>query len=193
MAGDDSVRMEPTWLLEPVPLPDRRKGPGFLLLTGGRDSAPTGVPVEVVNLARSAPEIAASYSLFRRYVFDWRAPLTVPLTILIDSEGRANKIYPGVPSLSDHAEGPGRPGPAGASRTRAAVPRLVFTRAPPATTTNSGPRSLARDIRSRLYRTWKRRSASGRRIFMRGWRLARFTWNPAVCPKRAGTSRRRSN
>jgi tetratricopeptide (TPR) repeat protein len=100
VAGDDSVRMEPTWLLEPVPLPDRRKGPGFLLLTGGTDSAPAGVPVEILNLARSAPEIAASYSLFRRYVFDWRAPLTLPLTILIDAEGRANKIYPGIPSLS---------------------------------------------------------------------------------------------
>ena len=100
VTGDDSVRMEPTWLLEPVPLPDRRKGPGFLLLTGGSDSGPSGVPVEVVNLARSAPEIAACYSLFRRYVFDWRAPLTVPLTILVDSEGRAGKIYPGIPSAA---------------------------------------------------------------------------------------------
>jgi tetratricopeptide (TPR) repeat protein len=99
-AGDDSVRMKPTWLLEPVPLPDRRKGPGFLLLTGGGDSAPSGVPVEVVNLARAAPEIAACYSLFRRYVFDWRAPLTLPLTILIDAEGRASKIYPGIPTPS---------------------------------------------------------------------------------------------
>ena len=53
-----------------------------------------------MNLARSAPEIAASYSLFRRYVFDWRAPLTLPLTILIDSEGRAGKIYPGIPSAA---------------------------------------------------------------------------------------------
>ena len=26
VTGDDSVRMEPTWLFEPVPLPDRRKG-----------------------------------------------------------------------------------------------------------------------------------------------------------------------
>jgi Tfp pilus assembly protein PilF len=95
---DNSVALAPTWLLEPVPLPEKRKGPGFLLLTDGRDSAPAGLPVEVLNLTQIERNTAAAYGIFRRYLFDWRAPLTVPLLLLLDAEGRANKIYPAVPS-----------------------------------------------------------------------------------------------
>lgn len=99
ITGVDAVHLEPTWLLEPVPLPDNRKGPGFVLLTDGTHSAPAGIPVETINLLKSPPDVAASYTLFRRYLFDWRAPLTVPLMILVDAQGRANKIYPAIPSL----------------------------------------------------------------------------------------------
>ena len=164
VTGDDSVRMEPTWLFEPVPLPDRRKGPGFLLLTGGSDSGLSGVPVEVVNLARAAPEIAACYSLFRRYVFDWRAPLTLPLTILVDSEGRAGRstraflrrlsceqTWP--PRISASAPRSPCRSPAGITRTRLA------------TITSLERRSLERDTRSRRCPTLRQRSGSGRIIF----------------------------
>lgn len=95
--GDNRVALAPTWLLEPVPLPEVHRGPGFVLLTDGSHSAPAGVPVQVVDLSKAGPDVAASYTLFRRYLFDWRAPLTVPLLILVDAAGRANKIYPGIP------------------------------------------------------------------------------------------------
>lgn len=94
--GDNSVQLAPTWLLEPVPLPERRKGPGFLLLTDGADRAPDGVPVEVLNLKEVSADLAASYALFRRYLFDWRAPLSIPMLILLDENGYANRIYPGL-------------------------------------------------------------------------------------------------
>ncbi|HET8547990.1 MAG TPA: tetratricopeptide repeat protein, partial [Bryobacteraceae bacterium] len=98
--GDNSVRLQATWLLEPVPIPEKRKGPGFLLLTDGRDTAPQGVSIETLDLKKAAPDTVAAYTLFRRYLFDWRAPLTAPTLLLLDAEGRANKIYPGIPPLA---------------------------------------------------------------------------------------------
>ena len=99
--GDNSVALTATWLLEPVPLPERVTGPGFVLLTDGRHRAPAGFRVTTVDLKTASADTAAVYTLFRRYLFDWRAPLTVPLMILIDGESRAHKIYPGIPSSSE--------------------------------------------------------------------------------------------
>jgi len=72
------------WFLEPIPLPDSRKGPGLVTITS-RESADT----------------LAAYSLFRRYLFEWRTDLEVPLYLLVDEKGRARKIYATEPSTKD--------------------------------------------------------------------------------------------
>ena len=95
------MSLSPTWLVEPVPIPEKRKGPGFLLLTDGQDAPPAGVPVEVLDLTRASRNLPLAYTVFRRYLFDWRAPLTVPLLILLNGDGYAAKIYPGIPPVAD--------------------------------------------------------------------------------------------
>ncbi len=89
-----------TWLFEPVPLPEKRKGPGFVLLSSGTATAPVGVPFEIVDLAKAAPDLAAQYSIFHRYLFELRTDLELPLLLLIDGQSRAHKIYMGVPSAA---------------------------------------------------------------------------------------------
>lgn len=87
-----------TWLLDPVPLPDTRKGPGFLLLTAGRATVPSGLPFEVVDVTHASPDLAAQYSIFRRYLFELRADLELPLLLLIDERSRAHKYYAAMPT-----------------------------------------------------------------------------------------------
>jgi tetratricopeptide (TPR) repeat protein len=88
-----------TWLLEPVPLPDTRKGPGFLLLTsGGVPAVPSSLPFEVVDVTRASADLAAQYSILRRYLFELRTDLELPLLLLIDDRSRAHKIYADMPS-----------------------------------------------------------------------------------------------
>ena len=95
---DNRPVFEETWLLLPVPIPDQRRGPGFLLLTaGGGVSLPPGIAGEVLDLSRQPPDLAAGYALFRRYLFDYRTELLLPLLILIDERGLAHKVYPNVP------------------------------------------------------------------------------------------------
>lgn len=87
-----------TWLLDPVPLPDTRKGPGFVLLTTGNPPViPPSLPFETVDVARASPDLAAQYSIFRRYLFELRTDLELPLLLLIDDHSRAHKIYAEVP------------------------------------------------------------------------------------------------
>jgi tetratricopeptide (TPR) repeat protein len=88
-----------TWLIDPVPLPDTRKGPGFVLLTTGELPAiPPSLPFETVNFARASPDLAARYSIFRRYLFELRTDLELPLLMLIDDHSRAHKIYAEMPA-----------------------------------------------------------------------------------------------
>ena len=103
---DNQARFEPAWLLEPVPLPDQRKGPGFVCLIANAAGAaqlrvPKDVPLEIVDLSKENPDLAAGYALFRRYLFDYRAALTLPFVILVDERGQANKVYPGLPDAAD--------------------------------------------------------------------------------------------
>ena len=51
------------------------------------------MPVEAIDLTRETEEIAAGYALFRRYLFEYRSGLALPLLLLIDGESRARKIY----------------------------------------------------------------------------------------------------
>ncbi len=73
---NNDLVFEPTWLYDPLPLPEKRKGPGFVTITEPSDL----------------------YATFRRYIFDYRAPLQTPITFLIDAESRVHKIYPGIPT-----------------------------------------------------------------------------------------------
>ncbi|MCU1235831.1 MAG: repeat-containing protein [Candidatus Solibacter sp.] len=100
VTGENQTGFDAAWLLEPVPLPHALtlERPGFVLLTGDKGpGAPAGVPVQTIDLTREAEETVACYGLFRRYVFDYRTTLTVPLLLLVDAQGRAHKIYPDVP------------------------------------------------------------------------------------------------
>jgi tetratricopeptide (TPR) repeat protein len=98
---ENEPRFEATWLLEPVPLPERRKGPGFLCLFSGNPPAtPAGLPFEKLNLERGESDLAAWYALFRMYLFDYRAELSLPLLVLLDNLGRAQKLYPNIPSAN---------------------------------------------------------------------------------------------
>ncbi len=103
---DNQPRFEPAWLLEPVPLPDRRKGPGFVCLIAGAAGAslitvPKDVPVDIVDLSKEDPDLAAGYALLRRYLFDYRTALTLPFVILVDGRGQAHKVYPSLPDDAD--------------------------------------------------------------------------------------------
>jgi tetratricopeptide (TPR) repeat protein len=98
---DNRPPFEETWLLIPVPIPEQRRGPGFVLLSAdGNVGLPAGVSGQVLDLSHESAEVAASYSLFRRYLFDYRAELLLPMLILIDELGLAHKVYPNVPSES---------------------------------------------------------------------------------------------
>ena len=101
ISADNRPPFEETWLVVPVPIPEQRRGPGFLLLAAdGKMGLPSSIPGQVLDLSRESPDVAASYALFRRYLFDYRAELLLPMLILIDELGLAHKVYPAVPSES---------------------------------------------------------------------------------------------
>ncbi len=79
---DNSLALVDTWFLEPVPLPDPQKGPGLLALSFDGATA----------------DKRAQYEIFRRYLFDWRAPLESNLFLLLNEDGHAVKIYGANPS-----------------------------------------------------------------------------------------------
>ncbi len=100
------------WLIEPVPLPEKRPGPGVLLLAADEGSLRPGVPGESVNLS-AAPDLYAQYTLFHRYLRDFRGELPVPVAFLVDDESRAHKIYYTPPTAETYrrdAEAMARPG-----------------------------------------------------------------------------------
>jgi Tfp pilus assembly protein PilF len=95
---ENKPRFVPTWLLEPLPLPVQYAGPGFLCLSAdGKIAVPADVPFRVLDLARESPDVAACFALLRRYLFDYRADLSLPLLLLLDESGRAHKVYPEMP------------------------------------------------------------------------------------------------
>jgi tetratricopeptide (TPR) repeat protein len=95
-AADNLPRTHDTWLLDPVPQPDKRRGPGLLYIgEGERPNLSEGV--EVVDLRKEPADVAAGYGLFRRYLLDWRTSLSLPLVLLIDERQRVHKLYAAVP------------------------------------------------------------------------------------------------
>lgn len=63
-----------------MPLPEPRTGPALFVLT------------------QAEPDLLAAYTLFRRYLFEFRAPLELPLALLLNAQGYAVKVYATVPS-----------------------------------------------------------------------------------------------
>ena len=92
---DNRPRLEDTWFQDPVPLPVPQKGPGLFVLTE----------------QNAAPHLAA-YTLFRRYLFEFRAPLELPLAMLLNRDGHVVKVYGKVPEAAQvEADLQARPSP----------------------------------------------------------------------------------
>ncbi|MCC6537291.1 MAG: VCBS repeat-containing protein [Bryobacterales bacterium] len=83
-AADNTPRLQDTWVQDPLPLPDRHRGPGLPVLTNAE--------------LHKSPDLAAAYALFRRYLFEYRAELELPLALLLNDAGEAVKIYASVPT-----------------------------------------------------------------------------------------------
>ncbi|MBM3728665.1 MAG: tetratricopeptide repeat protein [Acidobacteria bacterium] len=94
VAGDDTARLHDTWLRDPVPLPERAPGPGLVILHGRETPTLNGHRIDLA----ANPDRAALYALFRRYLFEYRAPLELPLALLVDNSSRVRKIYAAMPS-----------------------------------------------------------------------------------------------
>jgi len=88
--GDNTLRLEDTWFLEPVPLPEPQRGPGLFLIK----------------------EAAPQWEIFRRYLFDWRTSLSVPLALLLNESGDAIKVYAQPPSAQQVEADLAKPGSA---------------------------------------------------------------------------------
>jgi FimV-like protein len=54
----------------------------------------------MIDLKVEKDDMAACYSLFRRYLFEYRRDLSLPLVLLVDGESRARKVYAEMPSAS---------------------------------------------------------------------------------------------
>lgn len=103
VVADNAPRLHATWFTEPLPLPEPVTGPCLLVLHGREAiSTPSGLPVKTIDLA-SADARRARWSIFRRYLFDYRQDLKTPLCLLVDRDGKAVKVYADVPS-SDAAK-----------------------------------------------------------------------------------------
>ena len=91
-----------TWLVEPVPLPEKHDGAGFVLLFDGNAPQLSGsLPIQRIDLSREKEEVAAGYALFRRYLFEYRAGLTLPLLLLVDNRSCARKVYASIPGEAE--------------------------------------------------------------------------------------------
>jgi tetratricopeptide (TPR) repeat protein len=76
VSGNNELKLQDTWLLQPVPLPQPERGPGLFVI---REPTP-------------------EFEIFRRYLFDWRTSLKTPFAMLLNGSGHAVKIYGEVPS-----------------------------------------------------------------------------------------------
>ncbi len=95
--GRNDLGLDPTWLLDPVPLPVSAPE-GFLFLThGGLEDPPRRVPHHVVDLGAEVPGRAEVFALLRRYLFDYRAGLSLPFVMLVGAGSRIRKVYPVAP------------------------------------------------------------------------------------------------
>ena len=83
---------------------------------------------EIVDLAAAPPDRAARYALFRIYLFDYRAPLSLPLLFLVDERGFAHKVYPAVPDAAPSKRTCGHSSPATVFGVRSHSPESITPR-----------------------------------------------------------------
>ena len=81
LPGNNEMRLEDTWFVEPVPLPEKQQGPGLFVVK----------------------ESSEQYEIFRRYLFDWRTSLAPPLPLLLNKAGEVAKVYGAMPSAEQQA------------------------------------------------------------------------------------------
>jgi Flp pilus assembly protein TadD len=93
--GRNEPEFGDTWLLDPVPTPDKRAG--FVVLYSGERP---DIKADPIDLKAAPDDVAASYALFRRYLFEYRTGLSLPLVLLVDGQSRCRKIYSNVPSMA---------------------------------------------------------------------------------------------
>ncbi len=94
---DNRARLHTTWLWEPVPLPEKRRGPGLLVLHAGEKLPRLSVPYEELDLSKADPDVVAAYAILRRYLFDYRVDLETPLWLQIDAESRIVRVFSEAP------------------------------------------------------------------------------------------------
>ena len=99
--SDNRSRLHTGWLWEPVPLPERRRGPALLVLHAGEPLPRLAVAVDALDLRQTPADLAAAYAIVRRYFFDYRVDLETPLWLLIDAESRVRKIYAAAPAAAE--------------------------------------------------------------------------------------------
>ncbi len=97
VTADNVSRLHSTWFWEPVPLPEKRRGPGLLVVHAGEELPSIDGPVDRLDLRQAPPELAAAYSILRRYLFDYRVELETPLWLLVDGDSKVRRIYAEAP------------------------------------------------------------------------------------------------
>ncbi|MFL6351439.1 MAG: FG-GAP-like repeat-containing protein [Bryobacteraceae bacterium] len=97
--ANNELRLQDTWFLEPLPLPEQQRGPGLLVLLDGEPmSAHSGMLTTIIDFSKQPADRRRKYEIFRRYLFDWRTSLSTPLAFLLNDSGNAVKVYADVPS-----------------------------------------------------------------------------------------------
>ncbi len=100
MEVDNRPRLRDAWFWQPVPLPEKRRGPALMVLHAGEPLPRLPVSVDAVDLRQAGADLTAVYSIFRRYLFDYRADLETPLWLLVDTAGCVRKIYSAAPDAA---------------------------------------------------------------------------------------------
>ena len=72
---NNTLSLQDTWFLTPIPLPVRETGPKLYVVG----------------------EIKPEFEIFRRYLFDWRTDVKLPLALLLNSDGDVVKVYGSMP------------------------------------------------------------------------------------------------
>lgn len=93
--ADNTPRLHDAWLADPVPLPEPFPGPNLLILHAAQKPEFGGA---LFADLRDNPDRLAAFTLFRRYLFEFRAPLELPFVLLLNHSGHAVKVYATLPT-----------------------------------------------------------------------------------------------
>jgi Flp pilus assembly protein TadD len=107
--ADNRARLLTVEFREPVPLPERRRGPGLFVVHAGEPLPHLAQPYDELDLRKADSDLVAAYAIFRRYLFDYRANLETPLWLEIDEESRVTKVYSGTDAVVRGERAPALP------------------------------------------------------------------------------------